>query len=89
MAIGCPLEIEQIENLYIYFKELSSWNEKVNLTGLTEESDIVVTLFIDSLACGLALSPEKNESVIDIGTGAGFPGIPLKIAYPEPEGHAS
>ena len=55
----------------------------MNLTGLKNETDIVVTLFIDSLACGLALNSEKNEKIIDIGSGAGFPGIPLKIAYPE------
>ena len=83
IAVGCPLQSEQIENFHIYFNELRSWNQKVNLTGLTEELDIVVTLFIDSLACGIALSDEKNESVIDIGSGAGFPGIPLKIAYPK------
>ena len=46
---------------------------------------MVIELFVDSLACGLALSHEKNESIIDIGSGAGFPGIPLKIAYPDLE----
>lgn len=82
-AVGCPLLTEQIEKLFIYFKELCSWNNRVNLTGLKKETDIVVTLFIDSLACGLALNIEKNEKIIDIGSGAGFPGIPLKIAYPK------
>ena len=82
-AVGCPLLTEQIEKLFIYFNELCSWNKRVNLTGLKKETDIVVTLFIDSLACGLALNIEKNEKIIDIGSGAGFPGIPLKIAYPK------
>ena len=82
-AVGCPLLTEQIEKLFIYFKELCSWNNRVNLTGLKKETDILVTLFIDSLACGLALNIEKNEKIIDIGSGAGFPGIPLKIAYPK------
>ena len=81
-AVGCPLLAEQIEKLFKYFKELCSWNNRVNLTGLKKETDILVTLFIDSLACGLALKIEKNEKIIDIGSGAGFPGIPLKIAYP-------
>ena len=82
-TVGCPLLSGQIEQLFIYFKELCSWNNRVNLTGLKKETDIVVTLFIDSLAVGLALNTEKNEKIIDIGSGAGFPGIPLKIAYPE------
>ena len=81
-AVGCPLLPGQIEKLFIYFNELRSWSQKVNLTGLKKDTDILVTLFIDSLACGLALNFEKNEKIIDIGSGAGFPGIPLKIAYP-------
>ena len=82
-AVGCSLLTEHIDKLFLYFKELCSWNQRVNLTGLKKETDIVVTLFIDSLACVLALNIEKNEKIIDIGSGAGFPGIPLKIAYPK------
>ena len=83
VQVGCQLNQEVLSKFEIYFKELRLWNEKVNLTGLSAERDIAVTLFIDSLACGLALSPGKNESIVDIGSGAGFPGIPLKIAYPQ------
>jgi 16S rRNA (guanine527-N7)-methyltransferase len=82
-AVSCPLTGKSIKTFLCYLKELSNWNERVNLTGLKEEFDIVIELFVDSLACGLALSHKKNESIIDIGSGAGFPGIPLKIAYPE------
>jgi len=84
-AVSCPLSSESIRTFLFFLRELSDWNERVNLTGLNDESDIVIELFVDSLACGMALSPEKNESIIDIGSGAGFPGIPLKIAYPELE----
>lgn len=81
-AVGCQLDNESIQSFILYFNELCKWNKKVNLTAFTKTTDIVITLFIDSLACGLALNPEKNETIIDIGSGAGFPGIPLKIAYP-------
>jgi 16S rRNA (guanine527-N7)-methyltransferase len=84
-AVSCQLSPKSIKIFLFYLKELSDWNKRVNLTGLKEELEIVIELFVDSLACGLAISPEKNESIIDIGSGAGFPGIPLKIAYPELE----
>ncbi|UCE63371.1 MAG: 16S rRNA (guanine(527)-N(7))-methyltransferase RsmG [Nitrospirota bacterium] len=84
-AVSCPLSSESINTFLVFLRELTEWNERVNLTGLKNEFDMVVELFVDSLACGLALSPEKKGSIIDIGSGAGFPGIPLKIAYPELE----
>ena len=81
-SVGCPLDPNAIEIFLSFLTELSTWNERVNLTGLKKEIDIIIELFVDSLACGLALNREKNESILDIGSGAGFPGIPLKIAYP-------
>ena len=81
-AVSCPLSRDSVKTFLWYLQELSNWNAKINLTALKQEIDIVIELFIDSLACGLALSREKNESILDIGSGAGFPGIPLKIAYP-------
>ena len=82
-AVSCPLSSESINTFLIFLKELTEWNKRVNLTGLKNELDLVIELFVDSLACGLALNPRKNDAIIDIGSGAGFPGIPLKIAYPE------
>ena len=82
-AVYCPLSSESIKTFLVFLRELTEWNDRVNLTGLHNEIDMVIELFVDSLACGLALSYEKNESIIDIGSGAGFPGIPLRIAYPE------
>ena len=84
-VVGCPLDFKSIEIFLSYLKELSNWNERINLTGLNKEIDMIIELFVDSLACGLALNPGKNESILDIGSGAGFPGIPLKIAYPDLE----
>lgn len=84
-AISCQLSDNSLKKFSRYLRELSIWNERVNLTGLTQEVDIVIELFVDSLACGRTLDLEKTESIIDIGSGAGIPGIPLKIAYPSIE----
>ena len=69
-------EIE-IENFKIYMKLLLEWNKKINLTAITNEDDIILKHFVDSLTIKKYIS--ENEKIIDIGTGAGFPGIPLAI----------
>lgn len=66
----------------IYLKELLEWNKKFNLTAITDPEEIKVKHFEDSLSILQAISL-KDQSVIDIGTGAGFPGIPLKIKCPD------
>ena len=58
-------------------KLLLEWNEKINLTAITEQNDIILKHFIDSITINKYI--EQSNSIIDIGTGAGFPGIPLKI----------
>ncbi len=63
-----------------YFKLLIEWNEKINLTAITEESEVITKHFIDSVMCLESGVFEDGSKVIDVGTGAGFPGIPLKIA---------
>ena len=82
-SIGLTLPVEAIEKFIVYFQELSRWNAKVNLTSLVNEEDIVVNLFIDSLALSLSCDLSHSRSVIDIGSGGGFPGIPIKIAFPQ------
>ena len=66
-------------NFEKYMEILLKWNEVMNLTAITEEDDIIIKHFIDSLICTKYISDEKN--MIDVGTGAGFPGVPLAIYY--------
>jgi len=63
-----------------YLKELKDWNKKINLTAIKEDRDIVIRHFLDSLTLAPFLTGE--ETILDIGSGAGFPGIPLKIIIP-------
>lgn len=76
------LDERQKEQFDQYYQLLVEWNKVMNLTGITEYDEVNEKHFIDSLAIVKAVDPGKIESVIDIGTGAGFPGIPLKIAFP-------
>lgn len=80
--LGFSFQGDIIEKFQLFYKELSEWNRSVNLTGLQTDQDQAVLLFVDSLAGSLAFSKDSSLSIIDIGTGGGFPGIPLKIAFP-------
>lgn len=74
---------ERQKNQFIrYYEYLIEKNKVMNLTGITEFQEVLVKHFLDSLACVKAVDMTKVKAVMDIGTGAGFPGIPLKIAYP-------
>lgn len=66
----------------LYMKLLLQWNEKMNLTAITKEEDIITKHFVDSISILHGISIEDNAAVIDVGTGAGFPGIPIKIMRP-------
>ena len=75
----------QLEQFYNYYRLLIEWNEKINLTAITEFEDVLIKHFLDSISLMNYFSFDKDNKILDIGTGAGFPGIPLKIMYPEVE----
>ncbi len=77
------LSQKQIEQFMKYKQLLLEWNQKINLTAITEEREIILKHFADCVSIVSAMSFPRGASVIDVGTGAGFPGIPLKIVCPE------
>ncbi len=83
--LGIDLNGEQVERFKTYYDELVSWNESVNLTAVTGREEVQTRHFLDSLAVASALPAnvlDGADKLLDVGTGAGFPGLPLKIAYP-------
>lgn len=81
-SYGISLSDQQVKQFMSYMRLLKEWNEKINLTAITDEAEIIKKHFIDSISImksGL-LKPGKN--IIDVGTGAGFPGIPINIVEP-------
>lgn len=75
--INDELTENQVENFFKYMNLLLEWNEKINLTAITDVDDIILKHFIDSMTVLKYI--EKDKSIIDVGTGAGFPGIPIAI----------
>ena len=73
---------QQISQLERFYKLLLEWNEKMNLTRITSEEDVYLKHFYDSLTITKVVDLTKVETLCDVGTGAGFPGIVLKIMYP-------
>ncbi|MFH1031643.1 MAG: 16S rRNA (guanine(527)-N(7))-methyltransferase RsmG [Chloroflexota bacterium] len=82
--LGIELTPEQIERFETYYRELVDWNQRINLTAITDYDEVQIKHFLDSLTVTLALKqPFTNLSLIDVGTGAGLPGLPLKIVFPQ------
>lgn len=75
--LGIEINVEKINKFYEYMNLLLAWNEKINLTAITEQDDVILKHFVDSLTILKYL--KADDKVVDIGTGAGFPGIPLAI----------
>ncbi|MDH7500595.1 MAG: 16S rRNA (guanine(527)-N(7))-methyltransferase RsmG [candidate division NC10 bacterium] len=80
--LGLHLASEQMEAFALYGEELLRWNRRMNLTGARREAEVVIDHFLASLAFAVAFPQGVPQRLADIGSGAGFPGIPLKIALP-------
>jgi len=82
-SLGITLTDGQLSQLMQYYEMLLEWNQKMNLTAITEFEDVMKKHFIDSASLIKAYDISKAVSVIDVGTGAGFPGLVLKIIFPD------
>ena len=86
--LGIEFNARQVKKFELYYQELIEWNRRVNLTAITDYSSMQVKHFLDSLTITLALPEKEIEepdfNIVDLGTGAGFPGLPLKILFPQP-----
>ncbi len=85
LELGVELGPQQVNSIRLYHGELVQWNERVNLISVTDWCEVREKHFLDSLTVSLALTDDMRDrgSFIDVGAGAGFPGMPLKIAFPE------
>lgn len=79
--IDVKIKDKEVEQFYEYMNSLLEWNEKINLTAITEPKEVILKHFIDSITIQKYI--QKENSVVDVGTGAGFPGIPLNIVNNE------
>lgn len=84
-ANKCDIKISKIqaEKFDIYYEMLIDWNKKINLTAITNKQDVIEKHFIDSIIFLNDMNIKKNASLIDVGTGAGFPSVPIKIMRPD------
>jgi len=82
--LGLQLSPRQLEQFHLYYQELIDWNQRVNLTAIIDYEEVQIKHFLDSLTVTLAWQPRNTDlRLIDVGTGAGIPGLPIKILFPQ------
>ena len=91
-ALGIHLDPGQLDRFRVYCEELAEWNQRANLTAITDREGTQIRHFLDSLTVCLAIGGESSgmaaiSKAVDVGSGAGFPGLPLKITFPHLELH--
>lgn len=82
-SLGLELDKHQLEQFEMYYDLLIEWNSFMNLTAITEYEEVIQKHFLDSLSLIKSYQIKSGDTLLDMGTGAGFPGIPLKIVYPD------
>jgi 16S rRNA (guanine527-N7)-methyltransferase len=82
IKLGITLTVEQTNSVFIYLAELKKWSQKINLTAIKDERDIVIKHVLDSLSYLHGFTATPRLRLLDMGSGAGFPALPIKIAYP-------
>jgi len=80
--LDISLSVEQINSIFIYLAELKKWSQKINLTAIKDERDIIIKHVLDSLSYLHGFVAAPGLRLLDMGSGAGFPALPIKIAYP-------
>jgi 16S rRNA (guanine527-N7)-methyltransferase len=80
--LGIDLSVEQVNSLFIYLAELKKWNRKINLTAIRDEQDVIVKHVLDSLSYIKGFDSAAGQRLLDMGSGAGFPALPIKVARP-------
>lgn len=81
-TLGITLRPDEMDKYQRFASMLRSWNLRANLTAITDEREIAIKHFVDSLTCCISGYIKSTDSVIDVGTGAGFPGVVIKLHYP-------
>lgn len=81
--LGIEINNKEVDIFLEYMSILLEWNKKINITSITDKKDFIIKHFLDSLTCIKTFDFKGTEKIIDIGTGGGFPGVPLKIMMPE------
>lgn len=79
--LGIIVSEQQLNQFRLYYRELIAWNKKLNLTSITEQHEVYIKHFFDSL-CLIKATDLEHQTLLDVGSGAGFPSIPLKIMFP-------
>jgi 16S rRNA (guanine527-N7)-methyltransferase len=81
--LGIELSLDGVNSIFVYLAELKKWNRKINLTAIRDDRDAVIKHVLDSLAYTRGFQAAPGSTLLDMGSGAGFPGIPIKLAQPD------